>query len=75
MTVTIEEAQIRLKELIEQLQAGEEVIITRDDQPVAKLVGEAKPVGPPRQLGTLKRTVLYMAPDFNDPLEDFEESM
>ena len=28
---------------------------------------------PPRRLGMLRGTVLYMAPDFDAPLEDFEE--
>jgi uncharacterized protein DUF2281 len=28
-----------------------------------------------RKLGTLKGTVLYMAPDFDAPLEDFKEYM
>jgi hypothetical protein len=28
---------------------------------------------PPRQSGTMKGTVLYMAPDFDAPLEDFKE--
>ncbi|HEV2969969.1 MAG TPA: type II toxin-antitoxin system prevent-host-death family antitoxin [Pirellulales bacterium] len=37
-TVTIEEAQSKLPELIEHLVAGEEVVITRDARPVAKLV-------------------------------------
>jgi prevent-host-death family protein len=41
-TVTIEDAKARLSELIEQLHPGEEVIITRDQKPVARLVAEAK---------------------------------
>ena len=39
-TVTIEEAQVKLKELIQQLAPREEVIITDNQQPVAKLVNE-----------------------------------
>ena len=39
-TITIDEAQAKLKELIHQLAPGEEVIITENQQPVAKLVGE-----------------------------------
>jgi antitoxin (DNA-binding transcriptional repressor) of toxin-antitoxin stability system len=74
-TVTLEEAQARLPKLIEQLHPGEEIIITRDQKPVARLVGETKPEGPRRHLGTLKGTVLYMAPDFDAPLEDFKEYM
>jgi antitoxin (DNA-binding transcriptional repressor) of toxin-antitoxin stability system len=74
-TVTLEEAQAQLPKLIEQLHPGEEIIITRDQKPVARLVGEPKPERKPRQLGTLKGTVLYMAPDFDAPLEDFKEYM
>jgi antitoxin (DNA-binding transcriptional repressor) of toxin-antitoxin stability system len=75
MTVTLQEAQARLPELIEQLRAGEEIVITRDQKPVARLVREGTPPPRPRQLGTLKGTVLYMAPDFDAPLEDFKDYM
>jgi antitoxin (DNA-binding transcriptional repressor) of toxin-antitoxin stability system len=34
-TVTLEEAQAHLPQLIEQLQPGEEIVITRDEKPVA----------------------------------------
>jgi antitoxin (DNA-binding transcriptional repressor) of toxin-antitoxin stability system len=74
-TVTLEEAQARLPELIENLSPGEELIIIRGEQPVAKLVGQARPDRPPRRPGTLRGTVLYMAPDFDAPLEDFKEYM
>jgi len=40
---------------------------------VAKLVATEKPAE--RRLGTLKGTVLYMAPDFDAPLEEFKEYM
>jgi len=42
-TVTLEDAQARLPELIEHLRPGEEVIILRGEEPVARLVGAAKP--------------------------------
>jgi prevent-host-death family protein len=71
--VTLEQAQAHLKELIDQLKPGDELVITRDNQPVARLVGEPRPAPPPRRLGTLKGTVLYMAPDFDAPLEDFKD--
>lgn len=48
-TITIEEAQAKLKELIHELAPGEEVIITENQQPVAKLVNEQPtPTKPPR---------------------------
>lgn len=71
--VTIEEAQAKLKELIEKLAPGEELVITENQQPVAKIVGAEK--ANERKLGTLKGTVLYLAPDFDAPLEDFKEYM
>jgi antitoxin (DNA-binding transcriptional repressor) of toxin-antitoxin stability system len=46
-TVTIEEAQAKLPELIEQLGIGDEIVITRGAHPVAKLVPpvvEGKPL-------------------------------
>ena len=72
-TVTIEEAQNKLTELIHRLTPGEEVVITENDHPVARLVATKPPERKPRQLGTLRGTVLYMAPDFDAPLDDFKE--
>jgi prevent-host-death family protein len=75
-TVTIQEAQATLANLIHRLIPGEEVLITENGQPVARLVPtQPCSVKQPRQLGTLKGTVLYMAPDFDAPLEDFKEYM
>jgi len=74
-TVTIEEAQNKLTDLIHRLTLGEEVVITENDQPVARPVAAAPPQRKPRQLGTLRGTVLYMAPDFDAPLDDFKEYM
>lgn len=71
--ITLEDAQARLPELIEQLHPGEEIVITRNQKPVARLVAEGKPPKQPRRLGTLKGAVLYVAPDFDAPLEDFKE--
>jgi prevent-host-death family protein len=73
-TVSIQEAQAKLSELIHQLMPGEEVVITENNQPVARLTA-ATLIHPVRKLDTLKGTVLYMAPDFDAPLEDFKEYM
>lgn len=73
-TVPIEDAQSRLSDLIHQLIPGEEVVITENNQPVARLVS-AIGSKPQRKLGTLRGTVLYMDPDFDAPLDDFQEYM
>jgi antitoxin (DNA-binding transcriptional repressor) of toxin-antitoxin stability system len=75
-TVTLKEAKSGLADLIHRLSPGEEVVITENDQPVARLV--PTPPSPKiarRQLGTMKGTVLSMTPDFDAPLEDFKEVM
>ncbi len=74
-TITLEEAQANLAQLIEQMQPGQDILITRDQRPVARLVAETEPEQRPRRPGTLKGTVLYMAPDFDAPLDDFREYM
>jgi prevent-host-death family protein len=71
----VEEAQAKLSELIHNLQPGEEVVITENDQPVARLVPAEKRPRTPRRPGTLRGTVKYMAPDFDAPLDDFKEYM
>ena len=42
-TLTIDEVQAQLPQLIDRLQPGEEVVITRADKPVAKLIRSALP--------------------------------
>ncbi len=71
-TIALEDAQAHLAELIEQLQPGQEVIITRDQKPVARLTA-ASLSKPPRKLGTLKGTVLHVSSDFDAPLDVFQE--
>ena len=76
-TITVEEAQAKLKEIIHQLAPGQEVVITENQQPVAKLVSE-QPKTQPKQRpgpGLCKGMITYMAPDFDAPLEDMKEYM
>jgi antitoxin (DNA-binding transcriptional repressor) of toxin-antitoxin stability system len=74
-TVSIQQAQAALPELIHRLTPDEEVVITEGDQPVARLTRTTGERPVPRRLGTMRGTVLYMAPDFDAPLEDFKEYM
>lgn len=52
------------------------MVITENARPVARLVptSEIKKTSS-RQLGTMKGTVLYMAPDFDAPLDEFKECL
>ncbi len=75
-TVTIQEAQAKLADLIHQLAPGDEVVITENDQPVAKLVSERtepKPgLRPPPGLG---KGFITIVSDDDEHLKDFEEYM
>ena len=73
-TITIEEAQAKLPELIDKLTPGEELIITQNDQPIAKLVGQWCPALKPRQPGSTKGKLIILAED-DEHLEDFKEYM
>ena len=72
-TVTMEDVQAHLPEMLDRVQHGEEVLITRAGRPVARLTGESSRTTP--ILGTGEGTVLYIAPDFDSPLDDFREYM
>ena len=78
LTVTLQEAQSKLAELVRGLSPGQELLITEDDRPVARLIPTPpEPPAPPRKerkLGTLRGTVLSME-HFDDPLEEFGEYM
>jgi prevent-host-death family protein len=74
--VTLEEAQAGLADLIHKLTPGEEIVITENNLPVAKLVSEPakeKPgQRPPPGLGKGFITILA---DDDEYLQDFTEYM
>jgi antitoxin (DNA-binding transcriptional repressor) of toxin-antitoxin stability system len=73
-TVTIQEARVRLDELIEHLQPGEEILITDQGRPLAQ-VKKSERTSWPCQAGSYRKAGFWMAPDFDAPLEDFKEYM
>ena len=73
--ISVEQAQADLAGVIRRLIPGEELLLTENDVIVAKLVALPRPSNAPRVPGSLRGTVLYMAPDFDAPLDDFKEYM
>ena len=69
--VDLDEAKIHLLDLIEAASKGEEIIITRDNHPVAKLVPVS--LAKPRPQFGSAAGLITMADDFDEPLEDFSE--
>jgi len=66
-TVGVHEAKTRLSELLRRVAAGEEIVIMRGREPVARLV----PANPrrPRRLG-VDQGVFVVPDDFDAPLPD-----
>lgn len=73
-TVTIEQAQAHLLELIAGLKPGEEVLITQQDLPVARLVPESKRPRRPRQPGSMIGKLTIVQED-DEHLEHFKDYM
>ena len=66
-TVSVHEAKTHLSHLLQQVEAGEEVVITRRGEPVARLVA----IGPklPREAGRLEHAI-QIGEDFEAPLPE-----
>lgn len=71
--VPLEEAETRLRELFDQMLPGETLHITQDNHTIAKLVKQPPSLNAPRQPGSAQGKILYMADDFDAPLEAFKE--
>lgn len=73
-TVTITEAQAKLPELVAQLGDGDEIVITQDQKPIAKLVSQKSVVRKPRKAGSAKGKLVVLQED-DEHLKDFQEYM
>jgi antitoxin (DNA-binding transcriptional repressor) of toxin-antitoxin stability system len=73
-TRTLDDAQANLRQIVAGLEPGEEVILLDDGQPLAKLVRTGR-TSWPCKAGSAKDKILWIAPDFDAPLEEFQEYM
>jgi antitoxin (DNA-binding transcriptional repressor) of toxin-antitoxin stability system len=73
-TVTLQEAQAYLPELVRKLSRGEEVAITEGDQVVARIVGEGPAAGKRPGPGLCKGMITIVSDD-DEHLKDFAEYM
>ncbi|MEM7594203.1 MAG: type II toxin-antitoxin system prevent-host-death family antitoxin [Cyanobacteria bacterium P01_A01_bin.83] len=69
----ISQAKSDLSNLLDLAIKGEEIVITQDNKPVAK-ISPIQPVLRPLKRGSAKGKV-HMSNDFDEPLEDFKEYM
>lgn len=68
VTKTIDIREAQLPELLSLALAGNEVILTEDDKPVARLIPVSSP-GKTRVAG-LNRGAAWISEDFDEPLPD-----
>lgn len=68
-TVTVDEAQDRLPDLLAQALAGNEVIITEHGTPVARLV-PLESRSKKKRIAGLNRGTIWTSEDFDAPLPD-----
>jgi prevent-host-death family protein len=73
-TVTIQEAQAKLVDLIHRLIPGDELVITENNRPVAKLIPQPASGRQPRKRGSAKGKLTIHTED-EEHLEDFKEYM
>ena len=72
-TLTIDEVQSQLPQIIDQLRPGDELVITRNNQPVARLLGPELPKGVPIYGRGKNMLIAYV--DDDEHLKDFAEYM
>ena len=72
-TVTIHEAKTQFSKLVRRAEAGEEIVVRRGREPVARIVPLEKRGGV-RGFGSMKCEI-RIGKDFDEPLEDFAEYM
>ncbi len=72
--IPLKEAQLRLPELIANLQPGQEVQIFVGDRTVARLIGELTSPRKPRQPGSARGTLTILSED-ETHLENFHDYM
>ena len=73
-TISLQEAQAKLPELVHKLSKGEELAITDGDQVVARIVGE-RPAARQRPGPGLCKGMMTIVSDDDEHLKDFAEYM
>ena len=73
-SITVAEAAQKLPDLIDAAIRGEEIVITKDDHSVVKLIPASTIKRYPAKAGSAKGEI-WMSDDFDEPLEEFKEYM
>lgn len=71
-TIEIEQAILQITKLLENAAQGEDIIITRNDEPLVKL-SSIKPLKKRPPLFGSDKNIISISDDFDQPLSDFDE--
>jgi prevent-host-death family protein len=70
VVVNMHEAKSRLSELVRMVEAGEKVVLARNGTPVVELVPAAQPK---KREGGFWKGKVWISPDFDEPMPEFEK--
>ena len=73
-TISIDQAASRLDELVSALSPGDEIVLTKHDAPVARIVPHQQPARSPRVPGSAKGVLTIVSED-DEHLKDFKDYM
>ncbi len=68
-TIDVQKNHIEIQELISLLKAGEEIILTEGDKPIARILPVESPK-PTKRIPDLHPNSVWMSDDFDAPLPD-----
>jgi len=72
-TVTVVEAKAHLSELLDKVEAGEQVVITRHGKPVARLSPESPPKKPFTSLAKFRARMPRLDPTLSETLRQLRD--
>jgi antitoxin (DNA-binding transcriptional repressor) of toxin-antitoxin stability system len=67
--ITIQDVERDPHGCFQRVEAGETLVVTREQQPVAEIKPVVQKTMQPREFGSC-RGQIFISPDFNDPLPD-----
>ena len=73
LTVSLAEAKARLSELLDRVQAGEQVVITRHGKPVASIASVIKPKQPFRSRAELRARMPRLKESLSETLRKLRD--
>lgn len=71
-TVTVEQAAAGLSELVRALGPDDEIVVTENDRPIARIIPETSP---PKRVAGVWKNQLEIISDDDEHLEDFKDYM